>query len=459
MDPILLLGLLLGSALASEPAEPAAPAVEASLHGDVKLFFLAGKARPWFGLSEDALTLFAAFGLDEEEALTEAGLSPEPFAQGVASARLKGVAALGPVRLDAAWAVAARNADGSSSPVGFGTGVGASAPELLPLSWAPDTGSGLTVLHRIDRLVLSAKLPHVDLALGRQPVSLGVGQVFTPMDLVNPFHPATIDSEYKPGVDALRVDAYAGTSGKLTVVGAWAGQPILGEDAVDPADPVLEDLVLAASGQVTVGVTDLIGFVGEVRAEPVFGVGTASSAGPIGLHGEATLTLPSGDEPPFLRAVAGADGRPTSKTTLSGELYVQTFGADAPEGYLDMLGSARVERGEVWALGRRYGSLAVAQEITPLVYGSLAVISNLGDPSALLAVSGSWSVADNADLVFGGYRGLGLPPDEVLFDVVLDPAGGGLTVVPPSDTALAGSVNSEFGLYPTMGYVQMRAYF
>jgi hypothetical protein len=39
----------------------------------------------------------------------------------------------------------------------------------------------------------------------------------------------------------------------------------------------------------------------------------------------------------------------------------------------------------------------------------------------------------------------------------LDPLTGG--VVPPTDAALADSVNSEFGLYPGMVYVQVRAYF
>jgi hypothetical protein len=66
-------------------------------------------------------------------------------------------------------------------------------------------------------------------------------------------------------------------------------------------------------------------------------------------------------------------------------------------------------------------------------------------------------VADDADVVFGGYAGLGQAPDEVDLDVAV--GASGLTLVPPSGAALAGSVNSEFGLYPAMGYVQVRTYF
>lgn len=455
-----VLALAVGAALAEEPApKPAAPRPEAALNGDVKLFFLAGAPDPWFGFSDEAVALLDAVGTSEEEALDAYGLGANPFAQGVASGRLKAAAELGPVRLDAHWAIAGSTTSTSTSVVGFGTGVGLRAPELLPLTWAPDTGGGVSVQHRFDRLVLSAKLPHVDVALGRQPVSFGVGRVFTPMDLVNPFHPATIDTEYKPGVDAVRADAYAGTSGKLTVVAAWAGDPIAGEAAEDPADPVWEDVVLAASGQVTVGVTDLLAFAGNVRAEPVFGLGTASAIGPVGVHAEATLTLPADEADPFVRAVAGADWRPTGTTTLTGEAYLQSLGATDPEDYLAALDDPRVARGELWAMGQLYASVAVAQEVTPLVHANLAVVGNLRDPSALVSLGGSWSVSDDAVVALGAYLGAGERPDRIELGFAVDPETLAPTLVPPSDDALAASVNSEFGLYPAMGFVQMRTYF
>lgn len=414
MAPLLLLW---GPALAGEPPV-------ASLHGDVKTSFVAGAPVVWVGEAED------------------------PYGQGGATARLKGVLERGPLRLEAHWAAAAQTSSSASAAGAMGSLSGAAAPELLPLTWAPDLGDGLSLQHGVDRLVLSAKLGPVDLALGRQPVSFGAGRIFTPLDLVNPFGPATIDTEYKPGVDALRVDAYAGVSTKVTVVGAWAGAPVLGEGARDPEAPVLDDVVLAASGQTTVGVTDLLGFVGLVRAEPVLGLGTVSALGPVGVHAEASLTLPEGDEGPFVRAVAGADGRPTAKTTLMAELYLQSFGATDPADYLEAVEDPRFQRGEIWQMGQLYGALAVAQEITPLVAANLSVIGNLRDPSALLSAGASWSIADDAELLFGGYLGLGAPPDPVdLAELALDPG------------ALAGSVNSEFGLYPSMGWLQVRTYF
>lgn len=425
----------------------------AALHGDLKTFFVASAPRPWFGLSADTAALLDAMGLSEDEALEYYGLAAEPSAQGVASGRLKGALTGGGLRLDVHWAFAAQTAGADTGVVGLGTGVGLAAPELIDLTWNPDAGE-LRLQHRIDRLALAAKLPGVDLTVGRQPISFGVGRFFTPLDLVNPFHPATIDTEYKPGVDALRVDAYAGVSSRLTLSAAWAGAPLTGKDQRQPTQPVLDDLVLAAAGQVTVGVTDLLGFAGDVHGEPVVGLGAVSAVGPVGVHAEATLTLPA-DEDPFVRAVAGADGRPTTTTSLAGEVYVQSFGATDPADYLATLTSPRAARGEIWQMGQLYAALAVAQELTPLIYANASIISNLRDPSALLVLGGAWSVADNADVGFGSYWGLGQPPETV--EISLDPAT--LLPVLPSDATINRSVQSEFGLYPTTAYIQMRAYF
>ena len=440
------------------PADHAEAPVQAELHGDVKTFFLAGDTARWLVLDDAALAALAKAGLDEDEALSAFGLDASPFGEAVASGRLKGTVQAGPLRLEAHWAIAASTPTSATS-VGVGTGVGLSAPELVPLSWAPDLGDGLVLRHRIDRLVLSAKLPHADVALGRQPISFGSGRVFAPLDLVNPFSPATIDTEYKPGVDALRADAYAGVSGRVTAVAAWGGEPVVGEDA----DPSGADLIAAAYGQGTVGVTDVGLFAGDVHGDVVVGASTTSSIGPVGVHGDAAVTFPGAlggeSEEPFLRAVVGADGRPTGTTTLTGEAYLQTFGAADPSGYLDELSGDRFLRGEVWALGRVYGAVAVSQELTPLIHVSGSVIVNVLDPSALVALGGSWSVADEADVVFGGYVPVGARPDEVPLSLGIDPTTGAPTLIAPSTDALADSVRSEFGLYPAVAHVQVRVYF
>lgn len=335
---------------------------------------------------------------------------------------------------------------GGGQVQGFGTGVAQGAPEVVDLSWDAELeGDSLGVIGITDRLLLQFSQPGIDVTLGRQPVSFGNGLFFTPIDLVNPFTPTTIDTEYKPGVDALRVDGYFGMTGKVTLVGAYAG------------DWKPDEMALAAYGQGTVGVTDLGGFAGLIYNEPVLGVSAVSSIGAFGVHTDLALTLPT-DEDPFVRGVVGTLWRPTGTSTLSAEAYLQTFGTTDPDEYLLIAQQDRFARGQVWNWGVGYVGLSWAEEITPLVSANLGLISNVTDPSTMVTPSINWSIADNAVFGIGGFGGLGARPDaDVRPEDLVDP----VTFQPlgPRATAAAMGLNSEFGTYPIALFTNMKAYF
>ncbi len=330
------------------------------------------------------------------------------------------------------------------------TGVGQRPAELVELSWTAWDESGLALRGRADWLSLSFRVPHLDLTLGRQPITFGRAFFFTPLDLVNPFNPTVIDQEYKPGVDALRIDGYWGMAGHATLVAAWTASPLIAfsddtptEDEVD-----LDDVVLSAYGQGTVGVWDLGLFAGLVHRDRVLGLASYGSVRAVGLRGELTYTRPDDeDEDPFLRAVVGADWLPVSKVMLSSEVYVQTNGASSPSHYLGRYEEPRWTRGELWLAGRSYGALSASYELHPLVSTSLTVIANLEDPSALLAPGLSWSVSDEVGVSLTGFTGLGERPDDVDPLDLLDP-----------DYDAGSSLNSEFGTMPAALFLSMRAY-
>lgn len=408
----LLISSLIAGALAQDLSEPTEdPPVE--VHGDAKLFFVAS-------LPQD---------------LDATGI-------GVADFRLKGQLKLG----EHFTAVAHHNVTwfggGGTSPLGSGAsaGVGLLAPELVQLTWtAPTNGDVLTIRGRTDRLWLRWSAPGIDVTVGRQPVTFGSGLVFTPMDMVNPFSPAVIDTEYKPGVDAVRVDAYAGVSTRISALAAWSGIPI--HDA-DRDGVTLRDVILVANAQATIGVTDIQILGGWARDEGVFGAGFSGSIGAVAIYGDGTVTLPAEEEreeDPFVRAVVGASFLPTTTTSVSTELYYAGLGAADPADYLSVLTSPRFSRGEIWQVGRFYGSLAISQEITPLISASVAGIVNIEDPSAFIAPTVSWSVSDEAALAAGAYFGVGRSLD--------------LT------NPLVPEFRSEFGAYPPAAFAQLRAYF
>ena len=92
-------------------------------------------------------------------------------------------------RLDVHHAMTGTAAPSSVSALGMGTGVGLTAPEAIRLGWTGVDNSGMQVVGRTDRLVMKSSLGPTRIALGRQSITLGTGQIFTPLDLVNPLAP------------------------------------------------------------------------------------------------------------------------------------------------------------------------------------------------------------------------------------------------------------------------------
>ena len=268
--------------------------------------------------------------------------------------------------------------------------------------------------------------------------------MFTPMDLVNPFNPATVDSEYRPGVDSVRADVYWGFSNQVTLAAAYAGSWDL------------EGTILAAYGQTTLGLWDLGLFGAVVHEDLVGGVAVAGSVGPVGVTAEATVTRPpeDADEEPFVRATAGGMWIPHERLSLTGSVYFQSNGADDPDDYLKKYLEPRYERGELWAVGRWYAGVSAGFQINPTLSASLFAIANLGDLSAMVGPGLAWSVSDRSDLVLSGYYGLGERPDDLTWDDVF--ASGATTEDEFLDLV---GVNSEFGLIPALVFAEWKAYF
>lgn len=461
---LLLVGLAAAAPLGhpstawAQEGAPVAPARwrpdSASFGGDIKQFF------------------FITFPYDHPL------MPPDPSGQAILDLRLKGAVKQGGWRAEL-HPVLTTIAPGALSTGGFvQTGVG--VPEALPLSAELVDASGLFMRARVDRANLSFKAAHLALTLGRQPVSFGRGAFFTPLDLVNPFQPTVIDSSYKPGVDAARLDLYAGESGQIILVAAYSG-------AWDR-----QGSVMAAWAQRTVGAWDLALFAASAHADLVGGLSANGSVGPVGLRAEGSVTRPDpegpapaldalraqlGGEPlgpqrdPSVRALVGADWRPGPRTTLSGEAYVQTLGINDPDDTFIQSSDPRYARGELWLTGRVYGALALQQELRPTLHGGLSLISNLLDPSALAGANLSWSVADDCELLVGGYAGLGPrpglpPPLSAGLSAQLE-QGQALGLITEAEAAAAKDawallqtpVRSEFGTTPTIAFTQLRVYF
>jgi hypothetical protein len=162
----------------------------------------------------------------------------------------------------------------------------------------------------------------------------------------------------------------------------------------------------------------------------------------VGLRGEFTFThntaATADERETFFRAVSSVDYRFATGLYTLLEYYYNGFGAADPEKYLQLFNSERVKRGENFNVGVHYLGGAVAYELHPLVNTNLSTLWNLRDRSFLIGPRATVSLTNEADLKIGAY-----------FPVGREPQDGGLMP----------QVRSEFGLYPTVYYLQLRLYF
>ena len=324
-------------------------------------------------------------------------------------------------------------AGSSAGPVAIGRGL--PPPRFLPLHWTPAEQGGFTWRHTLDWAWFRTRLGPVDITVGRQPITMGRATFWKPIDLLSTFAPTEIDSEYKPGVDALRLD-FALTQRHTLALVAVAGELADDHDA---------EATLAGSsfaGRLKLGFEgwDLGFFSGYVREDLVVGIDAFVDLKKVPLHAEASLTwVPDGDRARgdgqlFVRATAGVIWT-IPKFQLVAEIHYNGAGGADPEDYAGEALSARAAIGEVFTLGRYYLGLVARWEAHPLLSLTLTAMANLRDPSVLVTPGLSYNMAENVELIFGALLPIGASADFSL---------------------LSATTRSEFGLYPYFYYLELK---
>jgi hypothetical protein len=330
---------------------------------------------------------------------------------------------------------------GASSQGGLGSlslGRSLAPPQWLPLRFAADDDPTLTLSSATDWLYFSYTRGPLTLTLGRQPISVGRARIWSPMDLVGTFSLTAVDTEYKPGADAARLDWSVDERTEVMLV-ASVGE--LEDDHDLDASLRGSSFIARAKRGWSWGELGVLG--GYVRRDGVLGVDAVVDTGSFQVYGEATATLVtgeglgapgtgSGDVVP--RAVVGATFQPHASLTVAPEIFYSGFGAWSPRDYLDVAVSERVGIGEQTTFGRLYGAALASWEIHPLISANGVVLVNLRDPSTLLSLALRHNLAGNVELLVGGYVPIGRRPE-----------------------ATALSPESEFGLYPYFFFAELKA--
>ena len=270
---------------------------------------------------------------------------------------------------------------------------------LFDLTHVIDSSDDAALLHRLDRLWVGYASEKAVVRFGRQALSWGNGLAYAPMDLVNPFDPAAIDTEYKAGDDMLYLQ-YLQDNGNDTQA-AWVlrRDPLTGDVEDDASTMAVKYHGFAGAGEF-----DLL--VARSYGDTVLGVGANRSIGRAVWR--ADLVVTDTDLDTYAQFVTNlmyswiwAD------KNMSGalEYYFNDFGGDLTNP--DLLD--RLLRGELFATGRHYIAANVLIELSPLWNVQPNVLCNLEDPSALLQLVTTYSLGDN--LTFLGSLNVPLGPN------------------------------------------------
>jgi len=332
----------------------------------------------------------------------------------------------------------------SEAAGGPALGRGVEPPRWLPLQWDLTTGDHFHLRDQIDWLYAAVTWGRATITVGRQPITFGRGKFFKPLDLIATFALTEVDTEYKPGADALRVDLslFERTFVSLIAVAGERGDAL----ALGGSSFALRAKQGWSSGEV-----GLLG--GFVRHDAVAGLDAVWDTGSFDIYAEVTATITTDKsltsaagrprDDVEVAALVGATFKPAPKVTLTPELYYSGFGAWDPADYGAVALSERVATGERFTMGQLYAAGFALWELHPLVSANLGAVVNLRDPSGLLTLGLRYSVLSSMELIAGAYLPLGRPPE--VKQLIL---GQGLP-----------TPRSEFGLYPFFFFTELKVGF
>ena len=322
-----------------------------------------------------------------------------------ADLRLNFKANAGRWSVDAAYQLLALNGDsvdlGRTVPGGtniFFPGLPNDDRRLLNLTDVIKDDGNTAVLHRLDRLTFGYTSEKAVVRAGRQALSWGNGLFYAPMDLVNPFDPAAVDTEYKGGDDMLYFQYLRDSGDDLQAACVVRRNPGSGD---------------VESNQSTVAIK-YHGFLGETEydllvaqhyGDTVAGIGAGKSVGGAIWRGDLVATRSGNDVSVQLVSNLTYSWNWFDRN-MSGaiEYFFNGFGQRSDDYDPNSLGNnpdliERVARGELFSIGRHYVAGSVTIEMTPLWGLTPTVLANAADPSALLQLVTNYSISDNMTLL------------------------------------------------------------
>ncbi len=270
-----------------------------------------------------------------------------------------------------------------------------------------DQGDDSAILHRLDRLWIGYTGNKTTIRLGRQALSWGNGLYFHPMDLVNPFDPAAIDTEYKAGDDMLYVQYLLDNGDDVQGAAVFRSNPLTADIESDLGTFAVKYHGFAGEHEFDV-------LVAEDNDDTVLGIGGTRSIGGAVWRGDVVVT-------------DGVDD--TTVEVVTNLMYSWTWGERNVSGAFEYYFDG--DDGHFAA-----GSLMI--EMSPLLTLTPTLIARADDPSALFQLVARYSLSDN--MTFLGSLNIPVGADGTIF-------GGPAAPVPDRYLSFDAGLFAQFAWY------------
>lgn len=265
---------------------------------------------------------------------------------------------------------------------------------LFDLTATLHDGNASLIYHRLDRAFFSLSPSWGEIRLGRQAVTWGHGFTFNPMDLFNPFSPTDLERDYKTG-DDLALIHFPVKGVDVDLIYVAHRDPSTGSTG-------LEESSLGAKVYTYIGGVETDLMVARHYEDIVTGVGTAGTLKDAAFRLDLTGTFLNEDSRGrsfYLSGVANIDYSWVwfNKNWYGYvELYYNGLSKnDYSKELADPAIARRMDRGELFALGRWYASASLNLEVHPLVNAYITPIVNLYDRSGMILPRIVYEVSNN----------------------------------------------------------------
>lgn len=231
--------------------------------------------------------------------------------------------------------------------------------------------------------------------LGRQALSFGSGKMVNPTDIFFAFPLASIDQEYRRGVDALRFRKGFGAMGEVD--GGYVFGPLAHKE--DSAFYMnIKQVFYEWDVAVMMAVfkeNELLGF--DLQGD-IFGHGIWWESAWTEYKSDGSKGWEGGSA---FRSVIGFDYRISSTQSLwIFEFHYNGAGQKDSDRYTEQINDVSFFEGAVFLLGQSYLSPGLQWEWSPLLHSTHGILWNLNDHSTFFTTQLDYNVAD--DLIFNG---------------------------------------------------------